>query len=176
MLPSILDLKAASNWSCPDARPACLRRFRKHRLAVIVQSAFRSCSFLLLSDRIVVLKLEPTILTFTTVLPAYAIHWFGSDSIAADVFNRVIYGWPNFLFIGVLAVVLRSHFGTVIGGMAAYFGAGGCNSDALYRACWHPLLVPAHRAGKISRSNAPTINIFGRTFSGSVGIVIVVIG
>ena len=51
-----------------------------------------------------------------------AVHWFGSDSTGRDEFNRIIYGGQISLFIGVLAVVLEVTFGTIIGGVAAYFG------------------------------------------------------
>ena len=107
-----------------------------------------------------------------------AIHWFGTDSTGRDVFNRIIYGGQISLFIGILAVVLEVTLGTVIGGVAAYFG--GWVDAILMRFTEAMLAIPSLFLlivlAKFLGQNAPTINVFGRTFSGSVGIVILVIG
>ena len=107
-----------------------------------------------------------------------AIHWFGTDSTGRDVFNRIIYGGQISLFIGILAVVLEVTLGTVIGGLAAYFG--GWVDAILMRFTEAMLAIPSLFLlivlAKFLGQSAPTIDIFGRTFSGSVGIVILVIG
>jgi len=107
-----------------------------------------------------------------------AVHWFGTDSTGRDVFNRIIYGGQISLFIGILAVVLEVTLGTVIGGLAAYFG--GWVDAILMRFTEAMLAIPSLFLlivlAKFLGQSAPTIDIFGRTFSGSVGIVILVIG
>ena len=106
------------------------------------------------------------------------IHWFGSDSIGRDVFNRVIYGGQISLFIGLLAVALEVSLGTLVGGLAAYFG--GWIDAILMRFTEAMLAIPSLFLlivlAKFIGQNVPTITILGRTFSGSVGVVIVVIG
>jgi len=90
---------------------------------LIVQLAFRSCSFLLLLARLSFLKPEPNNIDLYNRLTGPA-QFTGLErtALARDVFNRIIYGGQISLFIGVLAVVLEVTLGTVIGGVAAYFG------------------------------------------------------
>jgi peptide/nickel transport system permease protein len=80
--------------------------------------------------------------------------------------------------IGVLAVGLEVTLGTVIGGLAAYYG--GWLDAVLMRFTEALLTIPQLFIlivlSKFLGNDFPTINILGRTFSGSVGIVIIVIG
>ena len=81
-------------------------------------------------------------------------------------------------FIGVLAVALEVSLGTVVGGVAAYYG--GWLDALLMRFTEAMLAIPSLFLlivlAKFLGNNIPTINLFGRSFSGSVGVVIVVIG
>jgi peptide/nickel transport system permease protein len=105
-------------------------------------------------------------------------HIFGTDSTGRDVFNRVIYGGQISLLIGVLAVALEVSLGTLIGGMAAYFG--GWVDALLMRFTEAMLAIPSLFLlivlAKVLGHNIPTFYILGRSFSGSVAIVILVIG
>ena len=105
-------------------------------------------------------------------------HFFGTDSNGRNVFNRIIYGGQISLFIGVLAVALEVSIGTLLGGIAAYYG--GWVDAVIMRFTEAMLSIPSLFLlivlSKFLGHNIPTLNIFGRTFSGSVGIVIVVIG
>ena len=73
---------------------------------------------------------------------------------------------------------LEVTIGTVIGGMAAFYG--GWVDAVLMRFTEAMLSIPSLFLlivlAKFLGNDIPTINIFGRTFSGSVGIVILVIG
>ena len=106
------------------------------------------------------------------------IHIFGTDSTGRDVFNRIIYGGQISIFIGILAVALEVSLGTVIGGVAAYFG--GWVDAVLMRFTEAMLAIPSLFLlivlAKFLGKDVPTIQFLGRTFSGSVGIVILVIG
>ena len=105
-------------------------------------------------------------------------HWFGTDSVGRDVFNRIIYGGQISLFIGLLAVILEVSLGTVIGGVAAYYG--GWVDAILMRFTEAMLAIPSLFLlivlAKFIGRNVGQVNILGRTFSGSIGIVILVIG
>ena len=107
-----------------------------------------------------------------------ATHWFGTDSVGRDVFDRVIYGGQISLFIGLLAVILEVSLGTVIGGVAAYYG--GWVDAVLMRFTEAMLAIPSLFLlivlAKFIGRNVGQVVIFGRTFSGSIGIVILVIG
>jgi peptide/nickel transport system permease protein len=56
------------------------------------------------------------------MLPPSALHWFGTDNYGRDVFTRVLYGAQIDLRIGILAVIFPFVFGSIIGGVAGYFG------------------------------------------------------
>lgn len=107
-------------------------------------------------------------------------HWFGTDSTGRDVFTRIIYGGQVSLIIGLLAVAIEVTIGTVVGGVAAYYG--GWIDALLMRITEAMLAIPQLFLlivlGKYFGSNAPsvTVPIIGFTFSGSLFIVIVVIG
>jgi peptide/nickel transport system permease protein len=105
-------------------------------------------------------------------------HWFGTDSVGRDVFYRIIYGGQISLFIGVLAVALDISLGTIIGGTAAYYG--GWVDAILMRFTEAMLAIPSLFLlivlSKYIGRNVGQITIGERTFSGSIGIVILVIG
>ena len=110
--------------------------------------------------------------------PPSAEHWMGTDSTGRDTFSRIIYGGQISIIIGILAVTISVTMGTVIGGVAGYFG--GSMDAVLMRITEAMLSIPSLFLlivlGKYLGKDVPTLNIFGRSFSGSVGIVILVIG
>jgi peptide/nickel transport system permease protein len=176
----LLDLKAAESTGVA-LTPGQLawRRFRKHHMALIGAIGISLLLLFIVIGSIVVPESGANnIDLYNRLVGPSAIHWFGTDSTGRDVFNRIIYGGQISIFIGVLAVVLEVTLGTVIGGMAAYFG--GWVDAILMRFTEAMLAIPSLFLlivlAKFLGQNAPTINIFGRTFSGSVGIVILVIG
>ena len=52
-----------------------------------------------------------------------AAHWLGTDGFGRDILTRVIWGGRVSLEIGLLATGVSVIVGTVLGGIAAYFGA-----------------------------------------------------
>jgi peptide/nickel transport system permease protein len=176
----LLDLKAAEATGVA-LTPGQLawRRFRKHRMAVIGAVGISLLLlFIIIGSAVVPETGANNINLYNRLVGPTAIHWFGTDSTGRDVFNRIIYGGQISIFIGVLAVVLEVTLGTVIGAVAAYFG--GWVDAILMRFTEAMLAIPSLFLlivlAKFLGQSAPTINILGRTFSGSVGIVILVIG
>ncbi len=155
------------------------RRFRKHRMAMMGGVG----TILLLLFIIIGSIVIPESAANSTDLMARltgptATHWFGTDSVGRDVFNRVIYGGQISLFIGFLAVILEVGLGTIIGGVAAYYG--GWVDAVLMRFTEAMLAIPSLFLlivlAKFIGRNVGQVTILGRTFSGSIGIVILVIG
>jgi peptide/nickel transport system permease protein len=178
---AIPELRAESLETIRPLTPSQLiwRRFRKHRMAlvggvgVIVMILFVVIGSLIVPER----AANQGELLDRMQAPA-ANHWFGTDSNGRNVFNRIIYGGQISLVIGVLAVALEVTIGTLLGGMAAYYG--GWVDSVIMRFTEAMLSIPSLFLlivlSKFLGHNMPTINIFGRSFSGSVGIVILVIG
>ena len=155
------------------------RRFRKHRMALIgATGIILVILFIVIGSIIVPESSANTGNLLVRLQGPMSGHPFGTDSTGRDVFFRIIYGGQISLFIGILAVALEVSLGTVIGGIAAYFG--GWVDAVLMRFTEAMLAIPSLFLlivlAKFLGRNIPTINILGRTFSGSVGIVIIVIG
>jgi peptide/nickel transport system permease protein len=175
-----LDLKAAESPRIA-LTPGQLawRRFKKHRMAMLGAIGILALILFIVIGSIVVPETGANdIDLYHRLTGPTTIHWFGSDSTGRDVFNRLIYGGQISLFIGLLAVTMEVSLGTVIGGFAAYFG--GWVDAILMRFTEAMLAIPQLFLlivlAKYLGQSIPTITILNRTFSGTVGVVIIVIG
>ncbi len=70
-----------------------------------------------------------------------AAHWIGTDGFGRDILTRVIWGGRVSLEIGLLATGLSVIVGTVLGGIAAYFG--GAVDTAIMRIADVFMAIPA---------------------------------
>ena len=155
------------------------RRFRKHRMAVLGGIGVLLLLIFIIGGSIIFPESRANETDLVRRLaPPSSIHFFGTDSVGRDVFFRIIYGGQISLFIGVLAVLMSISLGTVIGGVAAYYG--GWVDAALMRFTEAMLAIPSLFLlivlAKFIGRNVGQVTIMGRTFSGSIGIVILVIG
>jgi peptide/nickel transport system permease protein len=105
-------------------------------------------------------------------------HPYGTDSIGRDVLARTIYGGQISLLIGLTAVIIEVFIGVLIGALAGYYG--GLVDSILMRITEAMLNIPEifllivmakYFGGKI-----PNVNFFGRDLSGSVVVIVVIIG
>jgi len=155
------------------------RRFRKHRMALLGGIGAVLLVLFIIGGSIIVpeSRANDTDLYHRLTGPD-STHWFGTDSVGRDVFFRIIYGGQISLFIGLLAVFLEVTFGTVIGGIAGYYG--GWVDSVLMRFTEAMLAIPSLFLlivlAKFIGRQVGQVVILGRTFSGSIGIVIFVIG
>jgi peptide/nickel transport system permease protein len=110
--------------------------------------------------------------------PPSAEHPFGTDTVGRDILARTIYGGQISLLIGLAAVIVSIAVGVIIGALAGFYG-GVTDSllmrftEAMFNIPQLFLLLVMARffAGKI-----PTIQLMGRSFSGSVIVIIGIIG
>jgi peptide/nickel transport system permease protein len=116
--------------------------------------------------------------TTLRLLPPSVAHPFGTDTIGRDVLARSVYGGQISLLIGLTAVIVETVLGILVGALAGYYG--GVVDSILMRITEAMLNIPEifllivmakYFGGKI-----PEINILGRVFSGSVVVIVIIIG
>jgi peptide/nickel transport system permease protein len=155
------------------------RRFRRHRMAI-----FGSISLL-----IIVIYAFGGMLIFSEAdanrtdtgarlqAPTRE-HPFGTDTIGRDILARTIYGGQISIIIGLTAMVVELFLGVSIGALAGYFG--GKLDSLLMRFTEAVLIIPQIFLllvmAKYFAQSIPNIKFLGRTFSGSVLVIIFVIG
>jgi peptide/nickel transport system permease protein len=155
------------------------RRFRRHKGALIGSIGVVIILVYIIIGSIIIpeSKANATLLT-ARLTPPNGEYWFGTDTIGRDQFARIIYGGQISLVIGILAVSIEVGLGGLIGAVAAYYG--GAVDAVLMRFTEAMLSIPSLFLlivlGKYLGNDIQTINILGRSFSGSTGIVIIVIG
>jgi peptide/nickel transport system permease protein len=105
-------------------------------------------------------------------------HPFGTDTVGRDILARTIYGGQISLLIGLFAVILQVTIGIVVGAVAGYYQ--GWVDSMLMRFTEAVITVPSLFLllvmAKFFGGKLPDLTLFGRTFSGSVVIIIVIIG
>ena len=105
-------------------------------------------------------------------------HFFGTDVIGRDIFVRTIYGGQISLFIGIAAALMEVVLGAVIGAVAAYYG--GWVDSLLMRFTEAMLNIPSLFlliiGARFFGSGLPNFNLFGRELTGSVLVIILIIG
>jgi len=110
--------------------------------------------------------------------PPSAAHPFGTDATGRDILARTIYGGQISIIIGLLAVTVSIVIGTVVGALAGFYG--GVIDAILMRLTETLLTIPQLFLliilSKMLGGRLPSFTLLGRTFSGSVVVIIGVIG
>lgn len=105
-------------------------------------------------------------------------HPFGTDTIGRDILARTIYGGQISLLIGLTAVIVQLLIGVIIGAVAGYYG--GWLDSLLMRFTEAVMTIPSLFLllvmAKFFSGRVPDLTLFGRTFSGSVVVIILIIG
>lgn len=155
------------------------RRFVRHRMAVVGMIGFFCLLLFVILGSFYVTDTRANAVDLQARLSApSAEYWMGTDSTGRDIFSRIIHGGQISLFVGFTSVILSVTLGTLIGGLAGFFG--GWFDSILMRFTEAMLSIPQLFLlivlGKFIGRDIDTINILGKEFSGSVLIVIFVIG
>ena len=177
----VFDSGAAESLAATPLSPGQLawRRFKRHRMAVVGSVGLILIVLFIIVGSFVYTEKYANRLDLARRLDApSATHYFGTDSTGRDLFARIIYGGQISLFIGVLSVVVALILGITVGGVAGLLG--GWVDSVLMRFTEAILSIPSLFLlivlGKLFGSEIPTLQLLGRTFSGSVIVVILVIG
>ncbi len=165
----------------PPLTPAQVawRRFRRHKMAMVgvglltMIILFVTVGTLFYSEA----DANRTDLSRTLSPPSQA-HPFGTDLTGRDILARTVYGGQISLTIGVLAVVVSLVVGVLVGAISGYYG--GIIDAVLMRFTEAMLNIPQLFLlivlAKLLSGKVPTFNLLGRSFSGSVVVIIGVIG
>jgi len=155
------------------------RRFRRHKMAIFGAVSLILLFFYAFGGALIIPESYANHNdTSQRLQPPSREHPFGTDTIGRDIMARTIYGGQISLLIGLTAVMIELIAGVLIGATAGYYG--GKLDSFLMRFTEAALIIPEifllivmakYFAGKI-----PNVSLFGRTFSGSVVVIVLIIG
>ncbi|MDD3827379.1 MAG: ABC transporter permease [Anaerolineae bacterium] len=105
-------------------------------------------------------------------------HPFGTDTVGRDILARTIYGGQISMLIGLSAAAIEVVAGVLVGALAGYYG--GVIDSLLMRFTEAMFTIPQLFLllvmAKFFANKFPAINILGRTLSGSVVVIVLIIG
>jgi peptide/nickel transport system permease protein len=155
------------------------RRFLRHKLAVAGGIALLLLVLYAFGGALLYSELDANFNdTGNALLAPSPVHPFGTDHIGRDILARTIYGGQISLLIGLAAVLLELAIGVLVGAIAGYYG-GWVDSilmrftEAVFNI---PQLFLLIVMAKFFGGKIPQIELLGRSFSGSVVVIIVIIG
>jgi peptide/nickel transport system permease protein len=155
------------------------RRFRRHRMAmaglvmlvllilyIVVGSFVYSEAYANFND------------TKIRVQPPSSVHVMGTDEIGRDILARTVYGGQISVMIALVSVLLSLTVGIMIGVLSGYYG--GIVDSVLMRITEAILSVPTLLLllvmAKFFGGRIPDLIVAGRELSGSVIVIILIIG
>jgi len=179
--PTPVMLLPADELETPPLSPGQLawRRFRRHKMALF-GAVVLILLFVYAFGGALIFPESYANYTDTSLRlsPPSAKHPFGTDTIGRDVLARTIYGGQISLIIGLLAVSIESLIGILVGALAGYYG--GFLDSLLMRITEAMLNIPEIFLlivmAKFFGGRIPEIHLLGRVFSGSVIVIVVIIG
>jgi peptide/nickel transport system permease protein len=155
------------------------RRFRRHKPAMVSLVVLSLLFLFCFGGALIYSEADANFNNPANRLQApSAEHFFGTDTIGRDVFARTIYGGQISLLIGITAVTVQVAIGILIGALSGYYG--GLIDSLLMRFTEAVLTIPTLFLllvmAKFFGGRVPDIDLLGRSFSGSVVVIILIIG
>jgi peptide/nickel transport system permease protein len=155
------------------------RRFRRHKMAIL--GLFVLIGLVLYSYGGTLIFSEQYANFNDTTLrlqPPSGQHPFGTDTVGRDILARTIYGGQISIIIGLTAALLEVIVGVTVGALAGYYG--GWLDSLTMRLTEAILIIPQLFLlivmAKFFGGSLPNLTLLGREFSGSVIIIVVIIG
>ena len=156
-----------------------MKRFFRHRMAVFGSTILTVIILYVTVGALFYSELDANDTELSRRLQPPSIeHPFGTDTVGRDILARSIYGGQISLLIGITAVTMMIFVGTSVGIVSGYYGGiwdaiSGRIIEAMLSIPTLLLLLVMARffSGKI-----PQQELLGRTFSGSVIVIVVILG
>ena len=160
-------------------RELAFRKFRRHKMAIFGLVVLVLMIFYAFGGAFFVSEAYSNFTDTKLRLKApSAIHYFGTDTVGRDILARTIYGGQISIIIGLTAMMVETIVGVLIGAIAGYYG--GLIDAILMRFTEAMLNIPQIFLlivmSKFFSSGVPNLVLFGRTFSGSVVVIVLIIG
>lgn len=155
------------------------RRFRRHRMAIFGSVMLFLITLYSFGGMLVFSEAEANLTETGARLQAPSReHPFGTDTIGRDILARTVYGGQISIIIGLTAMLVEVVIGVSIGALSGFFG--GKLDSLLMRFTEAVLVIPQIFLllvmARYFAQSIPNIKMMGRTFSGSVLVIIFVIG
>ncbi|HSM58660.1 MAG TPA: ABC transporter permease [Candidatus Sulfomarinibacteraceae bacterium] len=154
------------------------RRFRRHKMAMAGLIMLVLLFIYSFGGALIYSEAEANLTNTSMRLQGPSLtHPFGTDTVGRDILARTIYGGQISLIIGLAAVILETILGVLIGAVAGYYG--GKLDSILMRFTEAMLNIPQLFIlivmAKFFGGKVPNLTLLGRTFSGSVIVIIIII-
>jgi len=155
------------------------RRFRRHKMAIAGIFMLLGIILYVTLGTFFFTEAEANITDLSiTLQPPSIEHPFGTDMVGRDILARTIYGGQISIIIGMLAVVVSILLGVLVGAVSGYYG--GVTDSVLMRFTEAMFNIPSLFLliilAKMLSGRVPNFTFAGRSFSGSVVVIIAVIG
>lgn len=155
------------------------RRFRRHKMAIFGAIVLILLTFYTFGGSLFVTEKYANFTQMGLRLNAPSpAHLFGTDTVGRDILARTIYGGQISILIGLTAAFVEVLVGILIGALAGYYG--GLTDSLLMRFTEAMLNIPQIFLlivmSKFFGTGMPNITFLGRTYSGSVVVIILIIG
>lgn len=171
-------------WDISDRPPLtpgqiAIKRFRRHKMAIAGIFLLLGVLLFVIGGSIIISEADSNFIDLEARLsPPSLKHPFGTDNVGRDILARTIYGGQISIIIGLLAVVVSIVLGVLIGAISGYYG--GIIDSLLMRFTEAMFNIPSLFLliilAKMLAGKIPTFTLLGRSFSGSVIVIICVIG
>ncbi|MBZ0302203.1 MAG: ABC transporter permease [Anaerolineae bacterium] len=174
---SLAHLHAARPMRSPTR--IALGRFLRHRAAMVGMIILIGIILYVVVGSLIFSEAEANYNdTSLRLQPPSALHPFGTDRVGRDILARTIYGGQISLIIGFVSMLIEISLGTAAGAIAGYYG--GLIDTVLMRFTEAMLSIPSLVLllvmAKFFGGKIADIELFGRTFSGSVLVIILILG
>jgi peptide/nickel transport system permease protein len=155
------------------------RRYRRHKMAIFGTVMLILIFLYCFGGMLVFSEADANFNdTGARLQPPSVKHPFGTDTIGRDIMVRTIYGGQISLIIGLTAMLVELIIGVTIGAFSGFFG--GKTDSILMRFTEAVFVIPQLFLLLVMAKNfaqvIPNMEFLGRTFSGSVLVIIIVIG
>jgi len=174
------DVLAREGLAAPlSPRQLVWRRFRRHRMALAAALVLAGILLFITLGTVWLSESAANQTDPANIRAAPSLqHLFGTDGVGRDQLARIVYGGQISLAVGTLAVIIAMVLGVLIGGLAGYLG--GWVDSLLMRFTEAMLCIPnlflLILVGKMFAPKIAPLHLPGREVSGSVLLVIAVIG